>query len=278
MRRILLLLALSAMASAQEPVTIVGPIMSRELKPGSYEVKVSVQVNQPLSVPQVPVIASYLRFVAPMPVPGWLEEDNLLGSLYQVDLNGDGELTAVEARVNDGTLRIDHFPVETMGADELGPQTPLKEDGSPRMFTLGPDAPDFMVMFCQPPWMGLELQHRGYDPEVQSYPNPCLQILVFETCAGPENPRDLPGEPTFTVGWRLPEETDRRLMFNWEPNIEPQWIRSEWKVFPIANKAGIQDFVFQVDTVGPVGVMAQVNYALEPGMRRRTPPVIGRLK
>lgn len=278
LKRILLCITLATLAGAQEPATIVGPIQSRQVAPGSYEVKVTVQVAQPVTLATVPVIASYLRFVAPMQVPGWLQEDSLLGSLYEVDLNGDGMLSAVDCRERDGKLRIDHFPVETMGSDELGPQAPFQPDGSLRRFTLSPDAPDFMVMFCQPPWIGLDLQHRGYDPEVQNYPNPCLQIYVFEPCVGPQSPLDLPGEPNFTVSWKLPEETDRRLMFNWEPNVSPGWIRTEWKVFPVANRPGTQEFTFQVDTASPVGVMAQINYALEPNVRRRGAPVVGQLK
>ncbi len=280
LRRLILFLALSGWALAQDPATIVGPILSRQVSPGVFEVKITVVVKQAVTVPQVPIIASYLRFVAPMPVPGWLQEDNLLGSLYQVDLSDNGALTGVECRETGGVLRLDHFPVVPMGADELGPQTPYNPDGSLRRYTLGPDSPDFMVLFCQPPWIGLDLQHRGYDPEVEQYPNPCLQIYVYEPCVGPSGPRDLPGEPNFTVGWKLPDQTDRRLMFNWEPNVSPQWIRTEWKVFPINNAVGTQDFVFEVNVnndTNPVGVMAQINYSLEPGVRRRGAPVLGRL-
>lgn len=276
LRKLLLFLALSALAGAQEPVTVVGPILSRPVGPGSYEIKVTVQVDQPLTVPEVPVVSSYLRFVAPTPVPGWLQEDNLLGSLYQVDLNGDGQLSAVEARQVDGQLRIDHLPVEVLGDDELSPQTPSNPDGSPRRYTLGPDAPDFMVLFSHLPMMGLDLQHRGYDPEVESHPNPCLEILVFEPCVGPSSPADLPGEPNFKVQWDQPEH----LMFNWEPALSSQWVRSQWAVIPLEPRAGRQEFVFRVscdNDTNPVGVLAQVNYSLQPGVRCRTRPVLGRL-
>lgn len=278
-----LLGCLSRLAGALPAPVSLKPLQVKESAPASYDVQITAQVQQTLSGPStVPVVSSYLRFVAPLRVRGLLE-DNLLDSLYAVDLNGNRRMDQVNLGTrDDGTVRLDLMPVEALGEDELGPQQPYRQDGSLKRYFLDPDSPSFMLLFFRPPMLGLELQHRGYRPTVEELPNPNLQVMVFEPCVGPSGPRDLCGEPNFQLSFPGPEP-ESHLMFCWEPDLfksqnrMPQWLRLKWFTFPIPNQAGEHNFSFHLDCTGnsnPVGVLAQINYALEPGIRIRSTPCI----
>jgi hypothetical protein len=278
----LLLLALATMGPAQsQPVSLVQPLSTRALSPGVLEVRLQSTVSQSLkAVPVVPIVYSYLRFVAPLRVHG-LMEDNLLSSFYAVDLNGNRRFDQVSVDQREGSLRLDMMKVETVGAQETGPQSPYRQDGSPKRYFLDPDCPSFTVMFYDPPRMGLELQHHGYRPTVEDIPNPSLQVMVCEPCVGPSGPRDLCGEPNFQLSFAGPAP-EKHLMFNWEPELfesmgqPPQWLRVSWFCVPLPPDPGSQETVFQVDCTGnsnPVWVLAQVNYAQESGVLLRTPAV-----
>lgn len=275
-------LLLCGCARSQEPVRIDGPIRSQANGPSAFDLEISTQVTQSLPVAAtVPLIASYLRLVAPLRAPQ-LSEDSLLESGYQVDLNGNRILDEVSLRQHEGGLRLDMMPVETLGADQWGEQRPYREDGSPKRYFLDPDCPEFMVLFYQPPLFGLELQHRGYRPEVVEMPSPCLQVLVYEPCVGPGGPNDLPGEPNFQL--TFPGTAPQlNLMFAWQPEFfqergqGAQWLRVQWFCLPLAPQAGRQVSRFHLDcnnNSNPVGVFAQVNYAPQSGVRRRSLPVI----
>ncbi len=272
MRSLLWLLLLAGLAQAQTPPQV-SSITTREVGPGLFEVRVATTVTG-LSVPKVPLAWSYLRFEAPLKLKGLLE-DSLLGSLYEVDLNGDRHLGEVRVDLKtDGQLKIDYSPVQALAPDASSPQQPYREDGSPKIFTLDPYAPDFMVDYYNPPMMALELQFRDHEPQVQDFPNPCLQIMVSEPCVGPSNPRDLPGEPNFSLSFDSPEPPDQQLMFSWNPQVSNQWQRVVWVAIPL--KSGPQETVFRLnckDDTNPVAVSALINYALEPGKRWRTAPV-----
>ncbi|MBT9586390.1 hypothetical protein IV102_23810 [bacterium] len=278
----LLFLGLGRLALAQtDPVRLVQPVSSRAIAPGCFEVRIQSQVMSPLTaVPQVPVVYSYLRLVAPLRVRG-LMEDNLLDSFYAVDLNGNRILDQVSVDQRDGGVRLDMMKVETVGARETGPQAPYREDGRPKRYFLDPDCPEFMVLFYDPPRFGLELQHHGYRPTVDDMPNPSLQVMICEPCVGPSGPRDLCGEPDFKVSFSGPAP-EQHLMFNWEPEFfqakeqMPQWLRVSWFSVPLKAEVGTQETVFQVDCSSdsnPVYLLAQVNYAQQPGVRLRTPAV-----
>ena len=279
----LLLWSLCPLAQAQDdPVRVLTPFQARQVTPGSFDVRITSQVMHPLpAVATVPVVHSYLRFVAPL-LGGSLLEDSLLDSLYAVDINGNRRLDQVFVREKEGVLRLDMMPVEPIGADELGPQTPYRDNGQPKRYFLDPDSPAFMVLFYKPPLIGLDLQHHGYRPEVEEVPNPSLQVMILEPCVGPSGPQDLCGEPNFKLTFDGPEPP-KNLMFSWEPSIfqaqgaTPQWLRVLWFSVPLSTQAGPQETHFQLDCSqdsNPVAILAQVNYATQAGVRLRTRPVI----
>lgn len=264
-----------------EPVLLDGPPRSRLTAPGAYDLEISTRVLRPLSVATVPVPTTYLRFVAPLRVDGLLE-DNLLDSLYQVDINGNRILDEVSVRVREGGLRLDMMPVETMSDSQWGDQRPYREDGSLKRYFLDPDCPEFVVDFYQPPLFGLDLQHRGYRPDVQELPNPCLQVMVYEPCVGPSGPNDLPGEPTFQLSFPG-TAPDQNLMFVWQPELlaqlgqGAQWMRVKSFCFPLSAQPGEQVNKFHLECgndSNPVGMWVQLNYALEGGVRKRGKPVV----
>lgn len=283
MKKVLLCWLLGcALASAQEAVVIDGPIRSQASGRGAYDLEISTRVNQPLTGPAtVPLPVSYLRLVAPLRAPQ-ISEDSILESGYEVDLNGNRILDEVSIRQRDGQLRLDMMPVETLGADQWGEQRPYRDDGSPKRYFLDPDCPEFMVLFYQPPLFGLELQHRGYRPELVEMPSPCLQVMVYEPCVGPDGPNDLAGEPNFQLTFPGPAP-QLNLMFAWQPEFFqekgqlPQWLRVQWFCLPLTATPGQQVSRFHLDCSNdsnPVGVFAQVNYAPAGGVRHQGKPVI----
>ena len=283
-------------ALAQAPTTtspdpsLVTPMATREVSPGVYEVKVTSVVRKSLApVAQVPIVSSFLRFVAALPVPGQLLESNLFDSGYLTNLNGNRDLDLVSVDQRNGKTRIDMMPVLPLGEDECGPQRPYRPDGRPKRYMLSDYTPEFMLLFYQPPMMGLELQYRGHRPAVENFPNPCLQIMVFEPCVGPGDAYDQPGEPDFKVTYNTPagqSPPEKHLMFSWEPALfqrfgePPQWLRVQWVAIPLSPQPGQQDTVFQVDCSrdgNPVGVLAQLNSSVEQGVRLRTAPLVTRI-
>lgn len=270
------------LAGAQEPVLLEGPIRSKASGASAFDLEISTRVTQALPAAlTVPLPVSYLRMVAPLPYPQ-IQEDNILDSGYEVDLNGNRVLDQVIVDPRDGKLRLDMMPVETLGADQWGEQRPYREDGSPKRYFLDSDCPEFMVLFYQPPLFGLELQHRGFRPEVVEMPNPFLQVMVYEPCVGPDGPNDLPGEPNFQVSF-AGTAPDQKLMFAWQPEFfqergqAPQWLRVRWFCLPLKNQPGQQVSRFHLEcnnNSNPVGVCAQVNYSLQSGVRQRGKPVI----
>jgi len=133
---IALALSLTGLATALPAPVSLDPLQVKESSPGSFDLQITARVQQALSGPAtVPVISSYLRFVAPLRVRGLLE-DNLLESLYAVDLNGNRRLDQVSLRGSEGQLRLDMMPVEALGEDELGPQQPYRQDGSLKRYFL----------------------------------------------------------------------------------------------------------------------------------------------
>lgn len=271
-----------ALASAQEAVVLDGPIRSKATGNGAYDLEISTRVMQPLpALATVPMPVSYLRMVAPLQLPQ-LSEDDILGSGYEVDLNGNRVLDEVSIRQRDGKLRLDMMPVETLGAQQWGDQSPYREDGTPKRYFLDSDCPEFMVLFYQPPLFGLDLQHRGNRPEIVEMPSPCLQVMVYEACVGPDGPNDLPREPNFQL--RFPgTPPPLNLMFAWQPEFfqergqMPQWLRVQWFCLALSNVPGPQISRFQLDCnndSNPVGVFAQVNYAPASGVRHQSKPVI----
>ncbi|MBN9414891.1 MAG: hypothetical protein J0I12_05595 [Candidatus Eremiobacteraeota bacterium] len=283
MKKILIWCLLAcAVAGADEAVLIDGPIRSKASGASAFDLEISTRLTRPLPAAlTVPVPVSYLRMVAPLREPQ-ISEDNILDSGYEVDLNGNRILDEVTIDPRNGRLRLDMMPVETLGADQWGDQRPYREDGSPKRYFLDPDCPEFMVLFYQPPLFGLELQHRGYRPEVVEMPNPHLMVQVYEPCAGPDGPNDLPGEPNFQVSF-AGAAPQLNLMFAWQPEFfvergqAPQWLRVRWFCLPLNNQAGEQVSRFHLECnndSNPVGVCAQVNYATEAGVRHRGKPVI----
>lgn len=275
-------LLLSAFAGAEETVLIDGPIRSRADGPTAFDLEINTRITRPLPAQAtVPLPVSYLRLVAPLKAPQ-LSEDSLLESGYQVDLNGNRRLDEVSLRQGEGGLRLDMMPVETLGTDQWSQQRPYREDGSPKRYFLDPDCPEFMVLFYEPPLFGLELQHRGYRPEVLEVPSPCLQVMVYEPCVGPGGPNDLPGEPNFQLTFPA-SAPQLNLMFAWQPEFfqergqAPQWLRVQWFCLPLNSQPGQQVSRFRLDcnnVSDPVGVFAQVNYAPSSGLRERSRPVI----
>ena len=279
----LLLWSLCPLAGAQEePVRLLTPFQAKQSAPGSFDVSITAEVLHPLpALATVPLVHSYLRFVAPLRTTSLLE-DSLLDSLYAVDINGNRILDEVSVSQREGGLRLDMMPVETVGPNELGPQSPYRADGSPKRYFLDPDCPSFMVMFYDPPVMGLELQHHGYQPEVEEVPNPSLQVMVLEPCVGPSGPRDECGEPNFQLSFDGPAP-DKNLMFAWEPSVfqaqraMPQWLRVQWFSLPLSTQPGPQVMHFRLDCTqdsNPVAILAQINYATQKGVRLRTKPMV----
>lgn len=271
-----------ALAGAQEVVGIDGPIRSQAKGAGSYDLEITTRISQPLAaLATVPMPVSYLRLVAPLRIPQ-LSEDSILESGYEVDLNGNRVLDEVTIRQRDGELRLDMMPVETLAAEQWGEQRPYREDGSPKRYFLDPDCPEFLVLFYQPPLFGLELQHRGNRPEIVEMPSPCLQVMVYEPCVGPDGPNDLPGEPNFQLTFPgTPPQLN--LMFAWQPEFfqeraqAPQWLRVQWFCQALSGLPGQQTSRFHLNCnndSNPVGVFAQVNYAPASGVRHQSKPVI----
>ncbi len=266
-----------ARSQEAQPFTL-GPVSTRQVSPDTLEVRLQVATLRQLALaPEVPIPTSWLHFVGPVEL-GSLLESSLLGSLYAVDLNGNGRLDQLTVRPREGRLRIDQSPVEPLGASLDGPQQPFRSDGQPRRSMLDPDAPEFTVLFYQddPPYMGLDLQWRGHRPSVGSFPNPCLQLVVFEPCGQMSGPATLPDDPTFQL--KFPGDPEQYQTYSWEPWVfqrlarPAQWLRSRWACLPLPATPGQEEIVFQVLTSGEtdlVGLLAQVNYTTRPGERLR---------
>jgi len=149
--------------SQEGPPTTLGPLTTRQVAPDTLEVHLQATTLRALGgIPEVPIPTSRLRFVGPVKL-GALLETCLLGSLYVVDLNGNGRLDQLPVHHRDQALRIDKMAVDPLGDSLDGPQRPFRGDGELRRSMLDPDAPEFTVLFYQPdpPTMGLDLQWRG---------------------------------------------------------------------------------------------------------------------
>ncbi len=266
--------------SQEGPPTTLGPLKTRQVAPDTLEVSLRATTLRALDgVPEVPVPTSRLRFVGPVQL-GALLETCLLGSLYVVDLNGNGRLDQLPVHRKGEILRIDQMVVEPLGDSLDGPQHPYRADGQMRRSMLDPRAPEFSVLFHQadPPVMGLDLQWRGYRPSVERCPNPSLQILVFEPCEDIMGPEDLPDDPTFRL--EVDGNPSQHVTFTWEPWIfkktgkSPQWLRSRQVFLPLPTRPDTAELTFRVvssSQTRQVGLVAQVNYALNPGERLRGP-------
>jgi len=266
--------------SQEGPPTTLGPLTTRQVAPDTLEVHLQATTLRALGgIPEVPIPTSRLRFVGPVKL-GALLETCLLGSLYVVDLNGNGRLDQLPVHHRDQALRIDQMAVDPLGDSLDGPQRPFRGDGELRRSMLDPDAPEFTVLFYQPdpPTMGLDLQWRGYRPSAERCPNPSLHLIVFEPCGDVMGPDDLPDDPSFRL--ELDGSPAQHVTFTWEPWIferigkSPQWLRSRQVFLPLPASPGAAEFSFRVVTSSQtrqVGMVAQVNYARQPGERLRGP-------
>lgn len=270
--------SLGPAGSQESPPFVLGAVTKKWLSPDTLEVRLTATTVRALPLaPEVPIPTSRLRFVGPVRM-GALQEDSLLGSLYQVDLNGNGILDQLPVHLRGDGVSIDQLVVKPLGTSLDGPQEPFREDGEPRRYLLDPDRPEFMVLFYQadPPVMGLDLQWHGFRPSVESFPSPCLQLAVFEPCGQMSGPGDLPDDPTFDL--KFDGDPEQRETYFWEPWIferlgrPAQWVRSRWVCIPLPATPGQEEIVFQMTTSGEtdlVGLFAQVDYALQPGQRLR---------
>lgn len=287
MRRTLALLAsalllVAAPAAADDSPFRLGPVSAKQVADWAVQVNVPAAVVKPATfAPDVPVPVAQLQFVANMPVPGWLNEGDLLGSGYAVNLDGADYLDQMTVKVEDGTLRIDGEKVEPMGNSLWGPQQPYKEDGGQKVYLLDPDSPYFTVLFYDPPVLAMQLQQRGHIPTVRKLPNPCLEVTVFEFCEGPSGPRDLVDEPSFTLDFGDGPEPDQHVVYAWEPwacqrlGQGPQWMCGRVAYLPLG-----QGTNFTVKTTSgsdKVFVLTRINYSLEPGTRLQTEAVVGEI-
>ena len=282
----LLLAAAPASGESSSPFTL-GPVTARQVGDQAVRVNLSAGLAKPLALaPTVPVPTARLQFVAPMLVPGWLHDDNILGSGYGVDLNDSGRIDSMTVKQENGVLRIDQAKVEPMGQELWGPQQPYRADGRQRIYTLGPRAPYFDVLFCQPPVLALQMQHRGHIPRVRDLPNPTLEVAVFEFCDPIRGPGDFVPEPTFTLDFGEGVDVDQDVMYAWEPwacerlGQKPQWMCGRIAYLPLPGNPGTKETVFTVNTTGDsaqVYLLTRIDYALEPGTRLQTDAVFGQL-
>lgn len=281
---ILLLATGLAAGQPQDSPFQIGDIKADEVSPGVVNVRfttTTLRAIKPAST--VPVASAPLLLTGELPLRQILESD-ILGSSLTLDLNGDGRLNQVLVRQGDKGLHLDGALMEPMGGGELDQQQPYRENGKMRRYLLSPDATELSILYYQHPAIGLLLAHRNKRPEVLELPNPHLQLVVFEHSDYVDGPRFLPDPPAFTLTIDGQEPAEKHLLYAWEPalfqslNRSPRWLRAWWVVLPLDPNPSVTEHALQVK-VGPgdssLGLYAQVNYAVEPGIRLRSNRSIG---
>lgn len=294
MRRLLALLAVAfllaaspALGDSTSPFRL-GPVTAKQVAQWAVKVDIPAALVKPTTfAPDVPIPTAMLQFIAPLPVAGWLNEADILGSGYAVNMDGQDFLDSMTVKQeDDGTLRIDQAKVEPMGTKLWGPQQPYKENGKQKVFLLDPDGPYFAVLFYDPPGLALQLQHRGYIPTVRKMPNPTLEIVVFEFCEGIGGPADARDEPTFTLDFGDGPEPEQHVLYAWEPwaceklGARPQWMVGRKAYVPMPTTPGAMDTSFTVNTTSgsdQVFMLTRVNYSVDPGTRLQSDAVVGLL-
>jgi hypothetical protein len=281
----LLSLFLTGIVAGQTPDSpfLISDIKATEVSPGVVNVQLTTTTLRPIAaLPTVPVANGAVLLTGTIPLQQLLESD-ILGSSLATDLNGDGRLDQVLIRQTDKGLRFDGALVEPMG-DQTGRQQPYRANGEMRRYLLSPDAPDFSVLYYTPPSLGLLLEDRAQPLEVLELPNPHLQLVVFEHSDPVDGLRFLPDAPTFGLTIDGKEPARKRLLFAWEPelfrslNLSPRWLRAWWIAVPLDSKPGATEHSLQVK-VGQehsaLGLYAQINYAVESGVRMSTNRSVG---
>ena len=285
MKRLILFLGLAfsgAGLAADYDARVLSPPGMLKLSPSSYEFDFIISVQKVQTLPTVPDVTSYLSLIGPTQF-NQISEDSLLESGYQVDLNGNGQIDEVRLEEGDG-LRMDLQPVQPISN---GPTSePYRADGSPKRYRFSPDSPDFMVLNRVAPNMSLALEHRAVRPEIVELPNPCLRVILYETCVGPSGPADLLNPPTFQADFPEGAPCRQTSSYNWQipqPVMGipgPRWLRCSTLYFPVPNQTGEHSQRLRVHCGSDserVGIFAQVIYSPEAGKQLISPAWSGML-